>query len=136
MKVRNDFVTNSSSSSFIIAKKKNATIRDLKELFSNYREEILDMLMDHDGDIPCENNEVILNYFEKKDYTRAVDLVIEELIYCIQGIKGGLSLDGWMVVSESINDSYSYAEYRELFYYILNYFCGIDSDWLKIREFY
>lgn len=135
MKVRSDFVTNSSSSSFIIAKKNNVTNKDLKELFSNYREEILDMLMNHDGDIPCENNEVILDYFEKKDYTRAVDLVIEELIYCVQGIKNGLSLDDWTVMSEYINDSYSYAEYGELLYYILYYFCGIDSDWLKIKEF-
>lgn len=135
MKVRSDFVTNSSSSSFIIAKKNNATNKDLKELFSNYREEILDMLMNHDGDIPCENNEVILDYFEKKDYTRAVDLVIEELIYCVQEIKNGLSLDDWTVMSEYINDSYSYAEYGELLYYILYYFCDIDSDWLKIKEF-
>ena len=135
MKVRSDFVTNSSSSSFIIAKKNNATNKDLKELFSNYREEILDMLMDHDGDIPCENNEVILSYFEKKDYTRAVDLVIEELVYCIQGIKDGLTLDGWTVMSEYMDDTYSYTEYGELLYYILNYFCNIDSDWLKIKEF-
>ena len=92
------------------------------------------MLMDHDGDIPCENNEVILSYFEKKDYTRAIDLVIEELVYCIQGIKG-LSLDDWTVISEYMDDIYSYAEYRELLYYILNYFCDIDSDWLKIKEF-
>ena len=135
MKIRMDYVTNSSSSSFIIAKKNNTTNRDLKELFSNYREEILDMLMDHDGNIPCENNEVILSYFEKKDYTRAVDLVIEELIYCVQGIKGGLSLDGWTVISEYMDDTYSYTEYGELLYYILNYFCNIDSDWLKIKEF-
>lgn len=135
MKVRSDFVTNSSSSSFIIAKKNNATNKDLKELFSNYREEILDMLMDHDGDIPCENNEVILDYFEKKDCTRAVDLVIEELVDCIQGMKNGLILDGWTVTSEYMDDTYSYTEYRELLYYILNYFCDIDSDWLKIKEF-
>lgn len=135
MKVRSDFVTNSSSSSFIIAKKNNVTNRDLKELFSNYREEILDMLMDHDGDIPCENNEVILDYFEKKDYTRAVDLVIEELIYCIQGIKDGLALDGWTVMSEYISDYYSYAEYGELLYYFLNYFNDIDTNILKVREF-
>lgn len=135
MKVRSDFVTNSSSSSFIIAKKNNATNKDLKELFSNYREEILDMLMDHDGDIPCENNEVILDYFEKKDGTRAIDLVIEELVDCIQGMKNGLILDGWTVTSEYMDDTYSYTEYRELLYYILNYFCDIDSDWLKIKEF-
>lgn len=135
MKVRNDFVTNSSSSSFIIAKKNNATNRDLKELFSNYREEILDMLMDHDGDIPCENNEVILSYFEKKDYTRAVDLAIEELIYCVQGIKDGLTLDGWTVMSEYMDDSYSYAEYDDLFYYFLNYFNDVDTNILKVREF-
>ena len=61
MKIRMDYVTNSSSSSFIIAKKNNTTNRDLKELFSNYREEILDMLMDHDGNIPCENK-LLINY--------------------------------------------------------------------------
>lgn len=135
MKIRSDFVTNSSSSSFIVAKKNNTTNRDLKELFSNYKEEILEMLMDHDGNIPCENNEVILDYFEKEDYTRAVDLVIEEFIYCIQEIKYGLPLDSWTVISEYTNDSYSYTEYGRLLYYILNYFCDIDSDWLKIKEF-
>ena len=129
-----DYVTNSSSSSFIIAKKNNTTNKDLKELFSNYREEILDMLMDHDGDIPCENNEVILSYFEKKDYTHAVDLVIEELIYCVKGIKG-LSLDDWTVMPEHMDDSYSYMEYNNLFYYFLNYFNNIDTNILKVREF-
>ena len=83
MKIRHDFVTNSSSSSFILAVKNDISYED----FNSFIEELREGLAKHiDG---CD-------WWESNSVDNAVDDAVRLITRCQ---KYGLNLDGWMAVS-------------------------------------
>ena len=98
MKVRNSFVTNSSSSSFLIAVKSTANKSDLeKELENIYNQE--------EDDFYEENEKALYKAFKNKDenFVKAfVDFVLENILdYTNDGCK----LDSWnAAVNECSNE--------------------------------
>lgn len=69
MKIRNDYVTNSSSSSFIIAKHKDCTIDEVKEMLNHHESDIRN-LMDNLDISPIEYDAYIQEMAEDLMSTR------------------------------------------------------------------
>jgi hypothetical protein len=111
MKIRNGFVSNSSSSSFVIAVKKNATKEDIKNAFYELEKDIVDFLIDTN---------------ESLDVPEFIDQLVSEVMsYKNRGVE----LDSWVVSADMFSDEESYAE---LGCFIYAYTGGIRKDFLKI----
>lgn len=83
MKIRNDFVTNSSSSSFIVAVHKDCTIDEIKDMLNKHRNDIHDILEWYDdSDLDC-------------------DMAISEIANDLISARwGNMVLGDWTVTSE------------------------------------
>lgn len=101
MKLRSDFVTNSSSSSFIIAKHKDCTRDEVEAMLNACRKDILFLLHDYDGEVDCDYMSTIKEYYDNEEFDKAVDLAIECLTSDLMNTDcGGMTLDNWTVSSE------------------------------------
>jgi hypothetical protein len=101
MKLRSDFVTNSSSSSFIIAKHKDCTRDEVKDMLNTCRKDILFLLHDYEGEVDCDYMSTIKEYYDNEEFDKAVDLAIECLTSDLMNTDlGSMTLDNWTVSSE------------------------------------
>lgn len=123
MKVRNDFVTNSSSSSFIIARHKDCTIDEIKTMLNKNRDNILELINSFEGDLDCDYMDEIRSAYDSNETNLAIDLAIECLAM-------DLIHDGWnkMQLGDwNVTSAYGSNEDGQLFGSML-YDFGHDMD--------
>ena len=106
MKIRNSFVSNSSSSSFIIAKKKGVMMEDIKSLLaSKYRDDIIDFCendLQYCYDKP-EDEDVVLKGEEL--YDRICEIVAIDLNRMLDGkYASPMKIEDWILVSGDFGD--------------------------------
>lgn len=106
MKCRCGHVTNSSSSSFIIAKHESFKRDDIKTALNNMRDDIKRMLKNDGEYIYFEDNDEMQYLLKKNKIEEAVDLTINELedrLYSFAS-RGSLVLDYWECNSQEFYD--------------------------------
>lgn len=98
MKIRRGFITNSSSSSYIIAKKKDATLTDIKNSLLKVKDEAKSFLIEQHDWLNLEPDVRVL--MEKEDYDKAAEAFLEYVAdYLYDGFDSG-ALGDWEVGSD------------------------------------
>lgn len=126
MKIRKGFVTNSSSSSYIIAKKKNASLTDIKNALLEVKDRAVIFLTEVGKWIDLEPE--VDKALKEEDYDRAADKFLEGLAdYLYLNFNQG-TLDEWKVGSDEFWDDSGNAYER----FILEYAWLIGDNNLQI----
>lgn len=126
MKIRTDYVTNSSSSSYVIAKKNNCTKDDIVKNMGSLKQMVDDVL--EYGYIP---DDVLKFELQNPDKDKAEASLKEFIAEEILGEDYRMELDDWFIVGGECSDEDGYI--LETFLY--EYGNRIDSEKIKIRTF-